>query len=115
MQIIVFDVPFVLWYKKNFGQTDTKQISTKIITNKVTRKTIETLIDLSYFDSVKKAKKEFINFKEISNIKICDDLNISNQLMKHTGIKYANGYIIKDKHISVGLTGDTSFCEEVKK
>ena len=35
--------------------------------------------------------------------------------MLHRKIKYANGYIIKDKNVSIGLTGDTSYCEGVRK
>lgn len=34
--------------------------------------------------------------------------------MDHIGIKYANGYIIEDKNIKIGLTGDTSFCKGVR-
>ena len=34
---------------------------------------------------------------------------------EHINIKYANGYIIKDKNISIGLTGDTTFCQGVKE
>lgn len=30
-------------------------------------------------------------------------------------IEYANGYVIKDKDVSIGLTGDTSFCDGVRK
>ena len=48
--------------------------------------------------------------------KICDDLQIFNEPIEHEHltIKYANGYIIKDKNISIGLTGDSTFCEGVK-
>lgn len=35
--------------------------------------------------------------------------------MEHSEIKYANGYIIKDKNVSIGLTGDTSYCEGVRR
>ncbi len=106
-----FDIPFVLWYKK---RTEKIEKTIKIITDEITKETIESLIDSSYFDSAKEAKKEFIDSKEINNTKLFDDLDISNEQMKHEGIKYANGYIIKNNKISIGLTGDTSFCEGVK-
>lgn len=101
-----FDVPFLLWYKKNY-QKEIEELSTKIITDKITQSTVENLIDLSHFNSAKEAKKEFIDAKEVNNIeKICDDLEILNETMEHVSIKYANGYVIKEKNISIGLTGD---------
>ena len=109
-----FDVPFLLWYKKNY-QKEIEELSKKIITDKITQSTVENLIDLSHFNSAKEAKKEFIDAKEVNNIeKICDDLEILNETMEHVSIKYANGYVIKEKNISIGLTGDTSFCQGVK-
>lgn len=109
-----FDMPFVLWYRKNFGDNNEEK-SINIITDEVTKETIENLIDSSHFNSAKEAKKEFIDAKEINNKKIFDNLEISNEQMEHVGIKYANGYMIKDKNISIGLTGDTCFCEGVRK
>lgn len=111
-----FDMPFLLWYKEDY-QKESKRLSTKIITDKITQNTIENLIDLSYFNSAKNAKKEFIDAEEVNNIeKICDDLQIFNEPIEHEHltIKYANGYIIKDKNISIGLTGDSTFCEGLK-
>ena len=111
-----FDMPFLLWYKEAY-QKESKRLSTKIITDKITQNTIENLIDLSYFNSAKNAKKEFIDAEEVNNIeKICDDLQIFNEPIEHEHltIKYANGYIIKDKNISIGLTGDSTFCEGLK-
>lgn len=109
-----FDIPFLLWYKKR-AESPNKQLNTKIITDEITKKTIETLIDVSYFNSAKEAKKEWIDYKDINNIRLFDDLDIKNERMNHAGIKYANGYILKDDNVKVGLTGDTSFCEGVKK
>lgn len=109
-----FDVPFVLWYKKNHRK-GTNELPIKIVTDEDTSKSIEELIDLSYFNSAKNTKKEFIDFKEISTKRLFNDLDIISEPMEHIGVKYANGYIIKDKNISIGLTGDTSFCEGVKK
>ena len=109
-----FDAPFLLWYKKKYYKHGLKE-STKIVTDKITKDTIENLIDLSYFGSAKEAEKEFIDFQDVNNIKICDDVEISNEPMLHRKIKYANGYIIKDKNVSIGLTGDTSYCEGVRK
>lgn len=112
-----FDVPFLLWYKKNY-QKENEELSTKIITDEVTQNTVETLINLSHFYSARNAKKEFIDAEEVNSIeKICDDVQISNVKIEHESfiIKYANGYIIKDKNISIGLTGDSTFCEGVKE
>lgn len=109
-----FDAPFLLWYKKNYYKTGYK-LSTKIVTDEITKDTVETLIKLSYFSSARDVEKEFIDFQDVNNIKICDDVEISNEPMVHSEIKYANGYIIKDKNVSIGLTGDTSYCEGVRK
>ncbi len=109
-----FDIPFILWYKKNYSN-DTNELPIKIITDEDTRKSIEELINLSYFNSAKNTKKEFINYKEIFSKKLFNDFDIISEPMEHEGMKYANGYIIKDKNISIGLTGDTSLCDGVKK
>lgn len=112
-----FDLPFLLWYKKNH-QKEGEELSTRIITDKITRNTVENLIDLSHFNSAKKSKREFIDAGEVNKIeKICDGLQIFNVLMEHEKptIRYANGYVVKDKNISIGLTGDSSFCQGVKK
>ncbi len=109
-----FDAPFLLWYKKNYYKTG-YGLSTKIVTDEITRNTVETLTKLSYFSSAREVEKEFIDAKDVNYTKICDDVEISNEPMVHSEIKYANGYIIKDNNISIGLTGDTSFCEGVRK
>lgn len=70
---------------------------------------------LSYFNSAKEAKKEWIDYKELDNIKTFHNLNIKSEPMSHSGIKYANGYIVEEADIKIGLTGDTGFCEGVKK
>lgn len=109
-----FDLPFLLWYKKNH-QKENEELPTKIITDKITQNTVENLIVLSHFNSARKAKKEFIDAEKVNNIKkICDDLQILNESMEHKTIKYAKGYMIKDKNISIGLTGDSNFCQSVK-
>lgn len=110
-----FDIPFLLWYKKNYKK-DKEELSTRIITDKITQNTVETLMNLSHFNSARNAKKEFIDVEEVNSIgRICDDVQILNVPVKHKSIKYANGYIIKDEKISIGLTGDSAFCEGVKE
>ena len=109
-----FDAPFLLWYKKNYYKPGYK-LSTKIVTDEITKDTVETLIKLSYFSSAIEVEKEFIDIDDVNYTKICDDVDISNESMEHSEIKYANGYIIKDKSVSIGLTGDTRYCEGVRK
>lgn len=110
-----FDVPFLLWYKKNYKK-EGEELSTTIITDKITKSTVENLIGLCYFNSARNAKKKFIDAEEVNSIgKICDDVQISNVLVEHKSMEYANGYIIKDKNISIGLTGDSTFCQGVKE
>ena len=109
-----FDAPFSLWYKKNYYKPGLKE-SIKIVTDEITKNTIDTLIKLSYFSSAKEIEKEFIDSKDVNYTKICDDVEITNEPMEHSEIKFANGYIIKDKNVSIGLTGDTSYCEGVRK
>ena len=109
-----FDAPFLLWYKKNYYKPGLKE-STKIVTDKITKDTIETLVKLSYFSSAKEVEKEFIDIDDVNYTKICDDVDISNESMEHKDIKFANGYVIKDKNVSIGLTGDTRYCEGVRK
>ena len=104
-----FDIPFLLWHKENHKKEKTQM--TTIITDEMTKQTIETLIDMSYFNSAKRAQKQIINFKEIKNRK---EWNLASEPMTHKGIQYANGSRIKENETSIGLTGDTMFCEGVK-
>ena len=104
-----FDMPFLLWHKENHKKEETQM--TTIITDEMTRQTVETLIDMSYFNSAKKAPKQIINFREIKNQ---NEGNLASEPMTHKGIPYANGYRIKENKTSIGLTGDTMFCEGVK-
>ena len=108
-----FDAPFLLWYKKNYYKPG-YGLSTKIVTDEITRNTVETLTKLSYFSSAREVEKEFIDAKDVNYTKICDDVEISNEPMIHSEIKYANGYIINDNNVIIGLTGDTTFCEGVR-
>ena len=61
-----FDVPFLLWYKKDYYKSGYK-LSTKIVTDEFTKDTVENLIDLSYFGSAKEAEKKGINAWHISS------------------------------------------------
>ena len=109
-----FDTPFLLWYKEIYYKPGLKE-STKIVTDKITKDTIETLVKLSYFSSAREVEKEFIDIDDVNYTKISDDVDISNESMEHKDIKFANGYVIKDKNVSIGLTGDTRYCEGVRK
>lgn len=82
-----------------------------IITDKITKNTVKNLIELSYFNSARNVKKKFIDAEEVNSIgNICDDVQILNIPVEHKSMEYAYGYIIKDKNISIGLTGDSTFC-----
>lgn len=107
-----FDIPFLLWYKENHKKNNT-ELTTKIVTDEVTKNTVESLINLSHFNSAIRSKREFIDGKKIATTKIVNNLDIINEPMEHVGIKYANGYRIKEENVSIGLTGDTSFCQGV--
>lgn len=106
-----FDIPFLMWYKENYKK---QPAVTQIITDEITKESIENLIDMSYFGSAKRAQKEWIDFKEIPNTKELDEVTIVSEKMTHRGIKYANGYKIKENNTSIGLTGDTMICDGVK-
>lgn len=68
-----FDIPFLMWYKENYKK---QPAVTQIITDEITKESIENLIDMSYFDSAKRAQKEWIDFKEIPNTKEFDEVTI---------------------------------------
>lgn len=108
-----FDMPFVLLYKNSICKSERP---IKIITDEDTRKTLELLDKSSHFFDFDKNRIaiENIDIKNISNNKIDDGLEITNEVVKHGKVKYATGYIFKDEHISVGITGDTSICQGVK-
>lgn len=108
-----FDMPFLLWYKENYKK-DEEQIKTKIVTDEITRENVENLINMSYFNSAKRAKKEWIDLK-LLDTEICNEVTVTSEPMKHKGILYANGYKIEENKVNIGLTGDTMICEGVKK
>lgn len=108
-----FDAPFLLWYKENFKKEGDKPF-TRIITDKVTKETVQALIKVSHFDSAKRANKEFIDFSNFKSEKKLGNVYITSIPMEHEGIKYANGYIIRNDDVSIGLTGDTCYSEGIK-
>lgn len=109
-----FDIPFLMWYKENYKK-EQEQIATKIITDEITKETIENLLNMSYFNSAKRAPKEWIDFKVIPDRKEFNKMTLASEPMTHRGIQYANGYKIEENKVSIGLTGDTMICEGVKK
>lgn len=107
-----FDIPFILLYKSNLPQNPLK-----IITDENTKNTLELLKKGSHFFDFDENEIEqiFIDIKDVNDKKIDNELKIENESMIHGKVKYATGYIFKDENVTVGLTGDTSFCSGVEK
>lgn len=108
-----FDMPFIFLYNNSICKS---KRTIKIITDEDTRKTLELLDKGSHFFDFNKNRIEIenIDIKDISNKKIDDYLEITNEVVEHGKVRYATGYIFRDKNISVGITGDTSICQGVK-
>ena len=109
-----FDMPFILLYKNSICKSGR---TVKIITDEDTMQTLELLNKSSHFFDFdeNKIQIEKVDIKDVTNKKIDSEIEIINEPVIHGKVKYATGYIFKDKGISVGITGDTSICQGVKK
>lgn len=113
-----FDLPFFLLVKSKFNPHKT----TKIYCPKETEKIIEHLCNdyvggqPNLFDEWKNiANVEFIEFYNLCNEEIVKEYFVNSYLVEHGKKKPAYGYVIRKGDKAVGFSGDSTYCENVKK
>ncbi len=105
-----FDIPFLLLEK---NKDEKKKI--KIIGPDGTEKKIKSLMRLAFPDAAEKVLRnlEFEFLGTSDKIKV-DNITVTALPMKH-GTLETYGYILKDKGLKIGFTGDTSLCDSVNR
>ncbi|MGN1379405.1 MAG: MBL fold metallo-hydrolase [Bacilli bacterium] len=104
-----FDMPF---YLLNKSKSDNKDVN--IFCSKEGKKKINKIGILAFPNSFKEACNS-LNLKYcFNNDFMIEDYKVHKLLVEHGRMKPAFGYIFSKCDISVGFTGDTSFCESVE-
>lgn len=104
-----FDMPF---YLLNKSKSDNKDVN--IFCSKEGKKKINKIGILAFPNSFKEACNS-LNLKYcFNNDFMIEDYKVHKLLVEHGRMKPAFGYIFSKGDISVGFTGDTSFCESVE-
>ncbi len=105
-----FDIPFLLLEKYKDDKNELK-----IIGPEETLEKIKSLTELAFPSTAKKIFKtikiEYI--KATENVTV-DHIAVSSLPMKHDNME-AYGYILKDKDMKIGFTGDTALCDSVNR
>lgn len=103
-----FDIPF---YILNKSKSDNKIIN--VYCSKEGKSKINKIGNLAFPNSFKDAcKNTNINYVFDSRFKI-NDYEVEKILVDHGRMKPAYGYILKNKDLCIGFTGDTSLCKNV--
>lgn len=109
-----FDIPFLLLERKIFGKSE---IPLNIICHKEGIDKIKELAKLGFSDIFNDLENEnlvkFITYDKEIEIFDIKDYEINNIKVNH-GDKIAYGYTIKKDNKTLGITGDTSICENVE-
>ena len=58
---------------------------------------------------------EFIEFEELINENILDNICVDSKIVEHGKLKNAYGYIIKEDNKSIGFSGDSKLCRSVEE
>ena len=107
------DIPFFMLEK--YFQKATNM--TKIICPKGTMDKTKALFDLTFPEEWNKVSKlscvEFIEFEEMNEEKITDELYVTAKLVEHGDLKPAYGYIVNIQGKSVGFSGDSRLCNSI--
>lgn len=104
-----FDIPFYLLKKSKEDALDVNVYCTK-----PGKKKIETLFKLGFPNASKKVLKRLnLNYNFSANFTI-GDYEVSRIKVSHGDFKPAYGYIFKSKDLTVGITGDTGYCDSVE-
>ena len=107
------DIPFFMLEK--YFQKATNM--TKIICPKGTMDKTKALFDLTFPEEWNKVSKlscvEFIEFEEMNEEKITDELYVTAKLVEHGDLKPAYGYIVNMQGKSVGFSGDSRLCNSI--
>ena len=86
-----------------------------------TEQTVDSIFRLIYPDLKDwtvlrdKTNVKFIEFDNLDNVEVTDNYFVSSYDVVHGNFKPAFGYVITCKGKSVGLSGDSGYCENIEK
>ena len=108
-----FDLPFFMLEKYFYKVTDKTIIYAPIGTLKKVKKLFELAFPGEYKKIMNNIDIEFIEFKELKNEKLDNDIYVDSVLVDHGRCKPAYGYLLKENSRNVGFSGDSKMCEAI--
>lgn len=108
-----FDLPFFMLEKYFYKVTDKTIIYAPIGTLKKVKKLFELAFPGEYKKIMNNIDIEFIEFKELKNEKLDNDIYVDSVLVDHGKCKPAYGYLLKENSRNVGFSGDSKMCEAI--
>lgn len=108
-----FDLPFFMLEKYFYKVTDKTIIYAPIGTLKKVKKLFELAFPGEYKKIMNNIDIEFIEFKELKNEKLDNDIYVDSVLVDHGRCKPAYGYLLKENSRKVGFSGDSKMCEAI--
>lgn len=111
------DIPFIIMQRK-FEMPDNELC---IFGPVGLEETVGKIISLVYADIEDwtilrdKTRVKFIEVEELNNYEIIDGYFVDSYNVNHGGFEPAYGYVIKNNDKSVGISGDSSYCNNIDK
>ena len=109
-----FDIPFFMLEKYFYKMTE----ETDIYCPKGTLAKVKQLFELGFPGDYEKVidvvNVKFIEFEELKNQKLLNDIYMDSIEVEHGDLKPAYGYIIKQDEKSFGFSGDSKMCESIE-
>ena len=108
-----FDLPFFMLEKYFYKVTDKTIIYAPIGTLKKVKKLFELAFPGEYKKIMNNIDIEFIEFKELKNEKLDNDIYVDSVLVDHGRCKPAYGYLLKENSRNIGFSGDSKMCTSI--
>lgn len=111
------DIPFLIMQRGFISATNNLLIYCPIGTEEV----VGEIIALTYSDVPDwtilrdKANVKFIEFESLNNEEITDGYFVNSYQVIHGNFKPAYGYVLKNNNKSIGISGDSSYCDSIEK
>lgn len=110
-----FDIPFFMLERYFYKPTEMMKIYCPI----GGRDKIFQLFNLGFPGDYEKIKDyiniEFIEFDELKNEKLSNEIFVDSKLVDHAELKPAHGFIIKSENKKIGFSGDSRFCNTIEE
>lgn len=107
------DIPFYMKERVDYMAEDIAKIYCPFGTKKKIEKIFEIAFPGDYEIVEKKSNVEFIEFEQLDNEKILEDVYVTSKLVDHGDLVPAYGYIIEKNNKKIGFSGDSKRCQAI--